>query len=142
MRQNLSLLFFGSVLLHSPALAEAVPEGVHNDTNGASNVCGITGRNALAISDKLRSDPTIAEKPSGSRRFKTYFSSVETKQWTVTTKEEAAYPAVTCVHIFHSGGGTDMKRNMRCDASRKACDALYLEFRAHDEQIRRQVRGG
>ena len=142
MRQNLTVLFFSSALfLPSPALAQVVPEGVHKEASGASNVCGVDGRDALAIRERLRSDPTISEAQSGSSRFETYFSTVETKQWTVTTKSDAAYPAVTCVHLYSAGGGTDMRREMRCDASRKACDGLFLEFRAHDEQIKRQLRG-
>ena len=143
MRQKLALLFFGStVFLPSPTLAQAVPEGVHKEASVASNVCGVTGQDALAIREKLRSEPTIVEEPSGTSRFETYYSSEETKQWTVTTQADAAYPAVTCVHIYNSGGGTDMSRQMRCDASRDACDALFLEFQEHDEQIRRQLRGG
>jgi hypothetical protein len=129
------------LLLHTPALAQAVPEAAHSEAHGPSDVCGIRGDNALAIRENLKSDPTIVEKPSGSARFETYFSSVETKQWTVTTEKEAAYPAVTCVRLYNSGGGTEMERNMRCDASRQACDALFLEFEAHDEQIRKHIQG-
>jgi hypothetical protein len=127
--------------LNSPALAQTVPEGVHSDAAGPSSVCGISGRDALAMREKLKSSPTIVEKPSGSDRFETYFSSVETKQWTATTQKDPAYPAVTCVYLYNSGGGTDMQREMRCDASREACDALFQEFEAHDAEIRRQVKG-
>ncbi len=127
--------------LHAPSLAQAVPEGVHSDATGPSTVCGISGENALAIRDKLKSDRTIVEKSSGSERFETYFSSVESKQWTVTTKRDAAYPAVTCVYLYNSGGGTDMQREMRCDATREACDALFQEFEANDAEIRKQIKG-
>lgn len=130
-----------SASLHSQLMAQAVPQGIHSDAPGESRVCGISGSDALAIRDVLRSDPTITEEPSPSARFETYFSSSETKQWTVTTKADAAYPAVTCVHLFTSDGGTDMQRQMRCDATRDACDALFLEFRAHDGGIRKQIRG-
>ncbi len=126
--------------LHSPSFAQTVPEGIHSDAPGESSVCGIIGSDALAITDALRSDPTITEEPSPSKRFETYFSSTETKSWTVTTKADAAYPAVTCVHFFGSNGGTDMQRQMRCDASREACDALFLEFQAHDAVIQKQIR--
>jgi len=131
-----------SVLLttHSPVLAQTVPEGVHTDADGPSNVCGITGTNALAIRAKLKSDPTIVEKPSGSDRFEAYFSNSETKQWTVTTSKDAAYPAVTCAYLFNSERGTDMLRQMRCDATRDACDALFLEFSRNDAKIRAQIR--
>jgi hypothetical protein len=129
------------MMMHSPILAQAVPEGVHTDAAGPSNICGISGENALAIRQKLKADPMIAEKPSGSERFETYFSSAEPKQWTVTTPKNAAYPAVTCVYLYNSAGGTDMSRDMRCDASRAACDALFKEFEANDEKIRRQIRG-
>jgi hypothetical protein len=140
MRQILAVLP-GLLIMHSPALAQAVPEGVHTDAAGPSSVCGMTGENALAIRTKLKADPNIVEKPSGSERFETYFSSTESKQWTVTTTKDAAYPAVTCVYLYDSGGGTDMSRQMRCDASRQACDALFQEFEANDAKIRAQIRG-
>jgi hypothetical protein len=128
-------------MVHSPSLAQAVPEGVHTDADGPSDICGINGENALAIRQKLKANPTIVEEPSGSDRFETYFSSAETKQWTVTTRKDGAYPAVTCVYLYNSGGGTDMSRQMRCDATRAACDALFQEFRANDEKIRKQIKG-
>ena len=134
-------LLLALLTVHLPTLAQAVPEGVHTDVKGASDVCGVSGENALAIRQKLKADPAITEEPSGSDRFETYFSSAETKQWTVTTAKDAAYPAVTCVHLYNSGGGTDMSRQMRCDASRAACDALFQEFQANDEKIRKQIKG-
>ena len=136
-----TVIFAVLLCLPSPVLSQTVPEGVHNDVSGPSDVCGVTGEGALTIRASLRSNPAIREEPSGSVRFETYFSSTESKQWSVTTKEDAAYPAVTCVHLFNSGGGTDMQRQMRCDASREACDALFVEFHAHDEEIRKQIRG-
>jgi hypothetical protein len=126
----------------SPVSSQTVPEGVHTEAAGPSNVCGIGGADALAIRQKLRADPSITEKPSGSSRFETYFSTNEPKQWTVTTKADAAYPAVTCVFLYNSGAGTDMKREMRCDASRERCDALFSEFRANDDRIRKSLKGG
>jgi hypothetical protein len=129
------------LVVHSPALAQTVPEGVHTEADGPSNVCGITGESALEIRAKLKSDSSIVEEPSGSNRFETYFSNVETKQWTATTTEDAAYPAVTCVYLYNSGGGTHMSREMRCDASREACDALFQEFDRNDAEIRKQIRG-
>ena len=129
------------VFLHPPTFAQSVPEGVHTDATGPSSVCGISGEDALAIREKLKNSPAIVEKPSGSDRFETYFSTTEHKSWTVTTRNDAAYPAVTCAYLYDAGGGTDMSREMRCDASREACDALFLEFEAHDEQIRKQMRG-
>lgn len=135
------LLLAVSLIGRSPALAQAVPEGVHTDAHGLSSVCGISGNGALAIRAKLRNNTAIVEKPSGSKRFETYFSMVESKQWTVTTPADAAYPAVTCVYLYDSGGGTDMSREMRCDASREACDALFREFEASDAKIREQIKG-
>lgn len=128
------------LLAPTPTAAQPVPEGVHTLATGASTICGISGENALAIRAKLKADRTIVEKPSGSDKFETYFSSTEFKQWTVTTPKNAAFPAVNCVYLYNSGGGTEMSREMRCDASREACDALFQEFQANDEKIRRQIR--
>lgn len=127
--RRMAPVFSALLVMHSPALAQTVPEGVHTDATGPSSVCGVTGQNALAIRAKLRADPKIEEKPSGSARFETYFSSAEPKQWTVTTTKDAAYPAVTCVYLYNSGGGTDMSREMRCGASREACLAYLRNFR-------------
>lgn len=139
--QKLSVLLAAGILVHSPTFAQTAPEGAHKNANGPSDICGISGDDALAIRESLRADPDIVEEPSSSERFETYFSSVESKQWTVTTKADVAYPAVTCVHLFTSENGTDMRRQMRCDASRAACDALFIEFTAHDEKIRKQLNG-
>ena len=141
MRRSL-LLVSAAALLPSPIIAQTAPESVHIDANGPSDLCGVIGENALAIRAKLKSDANIAEEPSGSPRFETYFSSVETKQWTVTTKRDPAYPTVTCVHLYNSHGATEMKRDMRCDASREACDTLFREFDASDTALRKQIRGG
>jgi hypothetical protein len=129
------------LIVPSPVLAQSVAEGVHTDANGPANICGITGENALAIRAKLRGDPNIVQMASGSDRFETYFSSTEPKQWTVTTTKDAAYPAVTCVHLSNSGGGTDTSREMRCDANREACDVLLQEFEANDAKIRAEIKG-
>ena len=125
---------------HPVALAQPVPEGVHSDVIGSSTVCGVTGADALAIRDSLKADPTIVEKASGSPRFETYFSSTESKQWTATTEVDAAHPAVTCVYLYNSGTGTDMQREMRCDASREACDALFREFQSSDAEVRERIK--
>ena len=138
--RRLSAVLFMLSIMHSPTLAQTVPEGVHTDVIGSSNICGISGGNALAIRQKLRADPSILQRPSGSERFETYFSSTESKEWTVTTQKDAAYPAVTCVYLYNSAGGTDMSREMRCDASRAACEALFQEFEANDEKIRKQIK--
>ena len=133
----LALLYSTSV-----SVAQPVPEGIHREESGPSSLCGIVGDNALAIRNKVRADPTIVEEPSGSNRFETYFSTTESKQWTVTTPKDAAFPAITCVHLDLSGeGGTTMARDMRCDASRELCDALFREFEASDARIREEIKG-
>jgi hypothetical protein len=128
-------------VIASPLSAQTVRDGVHTDATGPSNLCGVAGADALAIREKLRADPSITKKPSGSKRFEAYFSVTEAKQWTVTTKADVAYPAVTCVSLYNSGAGTEMQRDMRCDASRKRCDALFSEFEANDERIRKSLKG-
>jgi len=139
--KKVGLLACAAALTIAPLAAQTVPEGMHSESNGPSSLCGISGSDALAIRAKLRSTSTIEEKPSGSLRFETYFSTTEAKQWTVTTEVDSAYPAVTCVHLFDSDGGTDMRRQMRCDSSRERCDALFSEFRTSDEQVRKNIRG-
>jgi hypothetical protein len=63
-------------LIASSASSQVIQEGVHTEVTGPSDMCGISGINALAIREKLRSEPSISEKASGSSRFETYFSTV------------------------------------------------------------------
>jgi len=67
----------------------------------------------------------------------------EMVQWAFTLPGEAAYPAVTCRHVYKTAGGAwRMERDMRCDASRAACDALFIQFRDLDEQARQELQRG
>lgn len=127
-------------LMSAQASSQVVSERSQTNMISASDVCGVVGKDALAIRDKLRANPAIIERPSGSDRFETYFSSAEPTQWTVTTKADAAYPAVTCVTLLNAGGGTEMRRDMRCDASGAQCYALLSEFKASDEKIRSSIK--
>jgi hypothetical protein len=122
-----------SLLLPPQAIAEPVPESAR----AASDLCGVTGESVAAIRDKLSADPSVERRDADADRFETYYSSIDMKQWTFTKQNDPAHPAGTCVRIFSAGGGAMIERQMRCDASREACDALAREFQTKDESARK-----
>jgi hypothetical protein len=125
-----------------PAGAQLVPEGVHSDPQGRSSMCGIVGDDALDLMRQVRASPSLNRSPIDTDRFELFVSEGGLTQWVFTTPGEAAYPAVTCRLVYQERDGSWLQtRAMRCDASREACDELFLEFQALDEQVRQEIRG-
>jgi hypothetical protein len=114
-----------------------VPEGVHTLEQGAGSMCGLTYNNAADLAAKVRALST-ARQTVRTDRFEVYETPAPppspTYQWLITRSSEPAYPAVSCRYVAVEGGQTVMNRDMRCDADRAVCDALYLELQALDQR--------
>jgi hypothetical protein len=121
------------------AAAQSVPEGTHTLATGPQTICGITASSVHEFRSKV--EGSGLERQDGGPRFDAFISDMGESgmtQWVFTKPSETAYPAVTCRHVFKAKNGDwMMDRNMRCDASRAACDALFIEFQKLDEQARR-----
>jgi len=48
--------------------------------------------------------------------------------WSFAPASDPAYPAVVKRQVTHDGGGTDIKTNVLCEASKQACDTLVRRF--------------
>lgn len=121
--------------------AQQVPEGVHKDARGPVEMCGLVGRDALDLMGKAKRSAELKPIETASDRFELFQNAAATYQLVVTQPSEPAYPAVTCRRLYVENGATYMNRQMRCDADRQACDALFLEFQALDAALTREIKG-
>jgi hypothetical protein len=103
-------------------------------------MCGLSGDDARDLFRKVRASRAITKQPEASDRFEIYATGDSLIQWVFTKKSEPAYPAITCRRMYQEANGSwHQTRNMRCDASREACDRLFSEFQSLDEQMRQQL---
>lgn len=124
----------------APGQAQLVPEGIHSQTRGPADLCGVVGADANAVIALLRSTPTVSAEQVDSDRFEVFVARDGFVQWVVTRPGEPAHPAVTCRRLIRDAQGSLLsERQMRCDAERLPCDRLFLEFQALDEQVRAAI---
>lgn len=119
----------------TPARAQVVSKDIHDDVSGPVEMCGIEAEDAVALLAAIKRDGRFRAVDSGSDRFELFATEDHFVQWVATRPGETAYPAVTCRRVYEENGAFMMKREMRCDASREACDALFLEFQALDDRM-------
>jgi hypothetical protein len=121
---------------------QQVPEGIHSEARGPSEMCGLVGRDALDLVAQAKASSHLSEVAIETERFVMFANADHSYQLVATTASETAYPAASCRHTFEEDGQVRMIRSLRCDAGRAACDALFLEFQALDAGVTRQIRGG
>jgi len=131
--------FTACILLATPMTpvdAQLVPEGVHRQAQGPSTLCDITGRDALDLRRQVTTSSAY-RLAAQTERFDLYVSADEMDQWLFTHAMEPANPAATCRRLSQDAAGAwSIRRQLRCDATRDACDRLFLELRALDDQTR------
>ncbi len=127
---------FAAVLIFAAAppvvAAQTVPEGIHREAKGPSEMCGLVGQDALDLAAKAKASTTLKPSKLESDRFEVFQTEPPWQQLAVTKPSEPAHPAVTCRYTFQEGGAFKMSRSMRCDAGRAECDALFVEFQKLD----------
>jgi len=134
-----------ALLLLTPAgatSAQSVPESIHSEAQGPTQLCGLTADSVAALRTKAASSETLRVVPIDTPRFELYADADQTYQLIFTRPSEAAYPAATCRHTFDEDGSVRMNRSMRCEGGRAECDALFLEFQALDAQLTSALQGG
>ena len=143
--RHLSTILLAAIILFgspSRASAQLVPEGIHQEARGPAELCGLTAPDALQFMELLRTSPEVQSIPIESDRFELFAADDHMKQWVITRPSEPAHPAVTCRHAFEGPDGSWYQtRSMRCDASREACDRLFIEFQELDERLRQSLEG-
>lgn len=123
-------------------VSPVTPEQVHKDAVGPSTMCGVTARTALEFRAIIEKSPQFHRQPLDSARFELFSTDDSFTQWVFTKSSEPAYPAVSCRHAFQDkDGGFSQTRELHCDASREACDKLFIEFRDLDERMRQSFKG-
>lgn len=126
-----------------PSSAQIVPDNVYSPANGPAEMCGIVGRDAADLLAKARQSADLRAANISSDRFELFEGGNPLRfQLLATLPAEPAFPAVSCREVYEKDGALQMKRTMRCDADRTACDALFLELQDLDAQVTRAMRGG
>lgn len=135
------------ILALAVAGPQAVPEGIHKLVTGPMTMCGITETSAPAFRRKVDEQVAAGKLVAmdGGPRFDLMMTSGDQwpiYQWAFTKAGEAAYPMATCRNVFRDkAGGISQDRQMRCDASRAACDAVFREFADLDKRVVEAMRG-
>lgn len=90
--------------------------------------------------DQLMQNPTTYQIPSDDlyNSYETNFQEIR-ELWTFTTENNAAHPAVVCRKIIETNGNIQISTTAHCQAERKACDAMMLEFQQLDNELRDQI---
>ena len=112
-------------------------------SKGPISMCNVKAANVLELLGKLRATTGYLEHGIGSDRFTAFSSPDPFTDWVFTKPSELAYPAVSCRHLYQdkSGAWLMTRERLRCEASREACDALYLEFQELDQRMKRKWPG-
>jgi len=136
------LLYIALLVLPDAGNAQTVPEGTHRLSQGPTTICGVTADDPADFAKAVRSSRRFHKAPVDSDRFDLYVTADElSEQWVLTKPGDRAHPAVTCRHVFQNKHGSWLhSREMRCGASRAACDSLFIEFRELDESMIREIR--
>ncbi|RVD55775.1 hypothetical protein EN828_22135 [Mesorhizobium sp. M2D.F.Ca.ET.185.01.1.1] len=112
-------------------------ETVYSYEHGPSTMCGIHGGDTA---DFLRQVRASLRQAPASDRFDLFVAGDGVTQWVFTKPSEKAYPAVTCRWLDKDPQGHwILKRKIRCEANRAACERLADEFASLDDQLRRSL---
>ena len=118
------------------AHAQLVPEGIHEEVSGPVELCGLRGEDVANLHNAAEASGEFRSTPIDSDRFLLFTSEDGLKQLVFTRPSEPAHPAATCRHAFQVADGSwHQERSMRCDASREACDRLFVEFQELDQRM-------
>lgn len=123
------------------ARAQEVPDGVYSVAEGAVEFCGLSAANVTALRGEALKSEALASIPIDSDRFELFADPDHSNQLVFTLSGEPAYPAASCRHTYVESGNLRMSRELRCEASRTDCDALFLEFQELDAGLTRELRG-
>ena len=134
------------VIALAVAPPQTVPEGIHRLVKGPGTMCGITASSALEFRVKVEADAKAEKlvRRDGGPRFD-FFATPDgqwpIRQWVFAKSSEPSYPMVTCREVSEDKSGSILQgRQLRCDANRGACDAVFLEFAALDKKVLEEFR--
>jgi hypothetical protein len=137
-----TLLGFLIALTPLTASGQSDPNNAYSRAKGPVEMCGVRGKNVKDLVRRVRNSRALRLSPIESDRFE-LFQTVQPKyQLLITKPSEAAYPAVSCRHLYAAGGSLRVNRQLRCEAGRAECDALFQELRGLDAAFTRAMQTG
>ena len=118
-----------------------IPERVYSRGKGTVNLCLHEEKTIEEFRNWIRREPSLSPGKSN-ERFEVFNSSEEPiRQYVLTRPSEPAHPAITCRRVFiGEDDTTQIERSMSCFAEKAACDRLFSEFHALDEQLKAWLR--
>jgi hypothetical protein len=124
--------------LQGAAAGQSVPQGIHSDATGPTEMCGVTAATAPEFEEAITRDASFREE-GGNDLYRAFNNADRFIQWVFSTPKNPAHPLATCRRLVSKDGNIYAGREMRCDASREACDRAFLQFQALDEGLRRAL---
>lgn len=129
-------------LIAFPASAQTDADRGYREASGPISMCGLEAEDVGALRDEVLSSSSFTPANFESPRFEGWRDDANTRHITFTKVAEAAYPAVTCRTLFERDGALMIGREMRCEAAKEECSALFDEFTQLDAELTRHIRGG
>ena len=140
MVNSMSVLALGATAMMSLAAPQKDDSNILSEAYSrgeiAVDLCGLAGDNFAEFEKALANDPNFAEENS-TQDYRVYVADEPVLRILVIARErETAFPMAYC-RTFHPNpdGTTRFERNMHCEGDKADCDAVFMEFYRHDEQI-------
>ena len=115
-----------------------VPEGIHSPSTEAPNLCGLTAAGVDALQQKVMSDRGFREENSDDH-YRVFNREGDFVQIVFPRPGYLSFPMVTCIQLFEDSNGTTVRRQMHCGGTREQCDRIFLEWNAHDNEVRQSL---
>lgn len=137
--KRVPLLAFTGLFLSQAVVAQSVPEGIHRDREGPPSLCGITAANIAAIESIVLNDRAFVEEGSNGQ-YRVYNRESDFTQFVFPRPTTYSFPVATCRKIESRKDGTFINRELSCDGNREQCDAVFRQFEALDNSLKKLLR--
>ena len=137
------MMRFGFIAVAWLATVGCQETSIHGDAyqhgDGPISMCGLSAtdidgfRSAMIASGRFN--------PGGGNEQFERFEDGGGADIVFTRPGHPAYPAVSCRVLGEVDGREALRRQLRCDASLTACDALFSDFRQLDEDLTAYLQG-
>lgn len=109
---------------------------VHVDRTKPVDICGLHASSLDQVANALVERGGVREA-AGDEKFLAYEQLDFTHIWTFTRIGHPAYPAVICRELKDSAKGLQVTMQFLCGGAVDACTALYRDFVALNDDMRR-----
>ena len=134
------LLLLCAPILMAQTPPPLVPEGIHRDADGPSELCGFSAPDVPSLERSIATDPTFIEENS-TTEYRVFNRESDFVQFVFPRPGRHKFPMATCRKVTSASGGSFITRDLYCGGSRTECDRIFLQFKELDESVRRMLKG-